>query len=78
MKNQKGITLIALIITVIIMVILAIFAISSLTGEKGLVNTVQNALNEWRNAENYEQALIEGTLTNMQSTIDAIHTGNPE
>ena len=66
-KNEtNGITLIALIITIVVLIILATITISTLTGENGILNKAQEAMNKTNTAQIEE----EKDLLKMESEIN--------
>lgn len=66
-KNEtNGITLIALIIAIVVLIILATITISTLTGENGILNKAQEAMNKTNTAQIEE----EKDLLKMESEIN--------
>lgn len=48
LKEEKGITLIALLITVILLVILTAVAVSQITGNEGIIESTEVAVDEYK------------------------------
>ncbi len=65
-KNIKGITLIALVITIIILLILAGVTITMLTGENGILKKAQLAEQEYKDAQQKEEADLEKLYSQIQ------------
>ena len=70
-REDYGITLIALVITVVILLILAGIAIASLTGENGLFARANQARKNTLDAQNAENATLEG----YEDTFDRVIAG---
>ncbi len=81
-KNNRGITLIALVITIIVLLILAGVTIATLTGENGIFNTAERAVekNEYETAkEKLELVLLDmqtDKVTNQEYNQDEYLTEN--
>ena len=69
LKKKKGITLIALIITIVILLILAGIVIASLTGDNGLFKRAQQARKNTLDAQNKENATLQGYEDAISSTV---------
>lgn len=57
-RGEKGITLVALIITIIVLIILAAVTIITFT-ETGLLQTASKGAENYANAQNYEQKIMD-------------------
>ena len=66
-KQSKGITLVALVITIIVLLILAGVSINFIFGSEGIFTKTQTAVDKYKNAQNYEQEMINGVTNYITS-----------
>ena len=77
LKRKSGITLVALIITIIILLILAGVSLSFVFNG-GILDKSQQAVNEYENAANTENKLLDDINSYLENKLNEIGAGSSE
>lgn len=71
LRQEKGITLVALIVTIIVLIILAAVAIGAVY-QSNMVNYAVNGAYNYSNAAVYENNVLNGTASLLDSAIESL------
>ena len=69
-KNQSGITIISLVVTLVVMLIVAGVALNLGVGDKGLIGSTQNTIDQYENVSEQEQIAVNQMVEDFNQVLN--------